>query len=69
MSYYILTESHGEIESGFYGIFTQFTRVGEYAFTTKYFCEFVKKIADDPKLRQLNILAYGLDKYFERRKQ
>jgi len=36
------TEAHGTIASGFSGAFTQFIRMGKYAFATVHFCYLTK---------------------------
>ena len=59
------TESHGEIESGFFGPFTQFARLGDYTFATRHLCELVEYLADNPKVHQSQILGYPIDKFWQ----
>jgi len=60
------TEAHGTIASGFSGAFTQFIRMGEYAFTTVHFCHLTKNLASHPDARAGIILAYDERKFWER---
>ena len=66
MTLMVETESHGEVESGFYSTFTQFARLGEYAFSTRHFCELVQYFAKNPQISKAQILGYDLDKFWER---
>ena len=66
MTLMLTTESHGDIESGFYSTFTQFARLGEHTFATRHLCELVQYLANNPALRQTQILGYDLDKFWER---
>lgn len=66
MTYDLETESHGTIESGFSGAFTQFIRMGEYAFATVHFCHLTKNLASHPDARVGRILAYDESKFCER---
>lgn len=66
MTLVVLTISHGELECGFQGGFTQFFRFGEYTFATKHLCEIAKQIADDTSVLEGKILAYDVDKFWEK---
>ena len=66
MTLYVMTESHGEVESGFYAVFTQFCRLGDYSFTTREFCDFLCYIADNPEVREARIKSYDLGKFQQR---
>ena len=66
MTLILETESHGGVESGFFGAFTQFARLGEYTFATRHLCELVQYFARNPKLHEAQILSYDLDKFWER---
>jgi hypothetical protein len=57
------TLSHGKIDAGYLSVYTGMVRLGEYAFATKYFCNFVQHLAEHPDEREGAILAYGLDKF------
>lgn len=67
MTLILKTESHGEVESGFYGAFTQFTRLGEYTFATRHFCELAQHIAERSNIKGGKILGYNLDKFWQKR--
>jgi len=66
MTLILKTESHGEIESGFYSAFVQFTRIGEYAFVTKHLCDLIRDFAENPDAREGRIIGYNLGKFEER---
>lgn len=63
MTLLLETKSHGTIESGFYSTFTQMARIGQYAFETKDLCYLAKALAENPKLRNLEISGCNLDQY------
>lgn len=66
MSCIIQTESHGEIEGGFYSSFTAFVRVGDYSMPTREFCDIVKAFATNPQLEHAKAYVFESDKFFER---
>ena len=66
MTLILKTESHGEVESGFYSTFTQFARLGEYTFGTRHLCELVQYLAENPEVNRAQILGYDLDKFWQR---
>ncbi len=66
MTLILETESHGGVESGFFGTFTQFARLGEHTFATRHLCELVQYLAKNPNLREAQILGYDLDKFWGR---
>jgi hypothetical protein len=67
----IETISHGKLEEcGFFSVYTKRVRFGDYCLSTKQFCEAVKLIAENPRLRSLTTIGYdvgffdqGLDEY------
>jgi len=65
MTLILVTESHGNVESGFYGGHTKYTRLGDYTFATKHFCELVQYLAVNPETLEAKLLGYGADKYWE----
>lgn len=65
MTLVLRTES-GDIDAGFYISFMQFSRIGEYAFPTKNLCKIIKDIADNPDLKQGEILSYNVNKFWKR---
>jgi len=65
MTYHLKTKSHGEITAGFTTPQIGMITLGKYAFTTKYFCEFIQNLADNSDLREGAISAYGLEKLLE----
>ncbi len=65
MTLLLITESHGEVKSGFFSMYTQFTRLGEYCFATKHFYELAQHIASNSNIRNGQILAYDLNKFWE----
>lgn len=67
MTLVLKTESHGEVDSGFFSGFTKLARIGDYAFETKDLCELVKYIAGNPELKELKIHAYPSDSFFKMR--
>lgn len=67
MTLVIQTESHGEVEAGFFSVFTQFARLGDYTFATSHVCKLVQKLAEYPTARQGRILGYDGDKFWQRR--
>ena len=67
MTYQLTTCSHGVIQSGFFGTFTQMVRLGVYVFLTKNFCEQVQEIAEDSDLRIGKLLSFSKQIYLERR--
>ncbi|MBI2629433.1 hypothetical protein HYW74_05095 [Candidatus Pacearchaeota archaeon] len=69
MTLLLVTESHGEIESGFYGPFTQFTRVGEYTFSTRHLCELIEYLADNSKIYQSQIFGFNLDQFWQKEQE
>jgi hypothetical protein len=60
------TESHGTVEAGFFSVFTQFSRLGEYAFATSHLCKLVQQFAQHPAVREGRVLGYDLDKFWQR---
>ena len=68
MTLILKTESHDDIESGFYSIFTQFARLGEHTFATRHLCELVQHLAKHPQVSEAQILGYDLDKFWQRQK-
>jgi hypothetical protein len=60
------TESHGEVEAGFFSIFTQFARLDDYAFATRHICKLLRQFAEDPTVRQGRLLSYSLEKFWQR---
>jgi hypothetical protein len=58
MTLILKTKSHGNIESGFFGPFTEFIRLGDYSFTTKDFCNLVKDIAENPDEKDGRIVGF-----------
>ncbi len=66
MTLLLKTESHGEVESGFYSTFTQFARLGEHTFATRHLCELVQHLAENPHVHKTKILGYNLDKFWQR---
>jgi len=66
MTLVVYTESHGEVESGFFAFFTQFTRLGDYTFVTKQFCEISRQFAENPRAKHGRILAYNTEKFWRR---
>lgn len=69
MTLILETESHGGVESGFYSAFTQFARLGEHTFATRHLCELVEYLANNPQVRQSQILGYDLDKFWQRQRE
>ena len=57
------TESHGDVESGFYAAFMQLARLGEYTFATKHLCELVQYFAKDNKATETKAIVYDLDTF------
>lgn len=66
MTLILITESHGEVESGFFSVFTNFTRLGEYAFATRHMCELTQLLSKHPSLYKTRILGYDADKFWEK---
>ncbi len=66
MTLILETESHGEVESGFYSAFTQFARLGKHTFATRHLCELVQHLAKNPNVRKAQVLGYNLDKFWQR---
>ncbi|MDP1695682.1 MAG: hypothetical protein Q8L29_02090 [archaeon] len=66
MTLILETESHGEVESGFFSTFTQFARLGEHTFATRHLCELIQHLAKNPRLHRTQILSYDLDKFWQR---
>ncbi|MBT5022379.1 hypothetical protein HOK51_03330 [Candidatus Woesearchaeota archaeon] len=58
MTLILVTETHGEVSSGFCATFTQFSRLGEYCFTTKHLCELIQHIAENKDLCETKILSF-----------
>lgn len=67
MTLVLQTESHGQVEAGFYSVFTQFSRLGDYTFATRHLCKLVQKLAQYPTIKQGRILGYDADKFWQRR--
>ena len=57
------TESHGDVESGFYGAFMQLARLGEYTFATKHLCDLIQYFAKNNKATETKAIAYDLDTF------
>ena len=66
MTLLLKTESHVEVESGFYRTFTQFARLGEHTFATRHLCELIQHLAEYPQVSQTQIISYDLDKFLQR---
>ena len=65
MTLVLKTESHGEVDSGFFSAFTKLARIGDYAFETKDICELTRFLANNPKLKELKIHAYPVDNFWK----
>ena len=65
MTLIIKTESHGDIESGFFCNFTQMVRLGKYAFKTETLCNLVQYLAKNPDKKEIEISGYDVDKFWE----
>jgi len=66
MTLILKTESHGEVEAGFYSAFTQFARLGEHTFATRHLCDLIQHLANNPQVSESQILGYDLDKFYQR---
>ncbi len=66
MTLLLRTESHGVLESGFWGPFTQLSRIGEYSFSTRHMCDVAKHFADNSNALESRILSYDLNKFEDR---
>ena len=64
MTLILKTESHGEVESGFYAAFMQFARLGEYTFATRHLCEAIQYLAENNKTLETKLLGYDPDKFW-----
>lgn len=65
MTLEVLTKSHGGVESGFFGPFTQLARLGKYTFATKVLCLMSQYLAENPDKKEIEILGYDIDKFWE----
>ena len=63
MTLMLETESHGDVESGFYGAFMQLARLGEYTFATKHLCDLIQYFAKNNKATETKAIAYDLDTF------
>ncbi len=66
MTLILITESHGEVDSGYFSVFTQMARLGEYTFVTRHFCELARRFAEKPRARKGRILSYSLERFWDR---
>ncbi len=67
MTLIIKTISHGDLdESGFVSGFMDLVRFGDYCFSTKNMCETLQLIAENPKIKKLNVTGYNVGLYYER---
>ncbi len=69
MTLVVKTKSHGEIEAGFYSIFTKLTRLGKYTFEVKDLCDLAQYLANNPETKELQISGYHTDKFWEMEKR
>jgi hypothetical protein len=69
MTLLLETQSHGEVESGFFSTFTQFARLDKHTFATRHFCELAQSLAENPQVRKAQLLSYNLDKFWQRQKE
>ena len=66
MSFMLYTESHGDIETGFYASFMQLSRFGRYVFPTKSLIDLFRQLAKKPEARSAQLLTYTLEDFWER---
>ena len=45
MAYELPTKNHGKIEAGYFSVFTQEVRMGDFSIPTNRFCKFVAELA------------------------
>ena len=45
MTYNLPTKNHGEIDAGYFSVFTQEVRMGDFSIPTDNFCKFVAELA------------------------
>jgi len=72
MSLTIKTESHENVEGGFFSVYTGAFRFGDYAFPTQNLHKMIKHFAEKPSSFALNLTSFGeetfwnnTDKFFE----
>jgi hypothetical protein len=66
MTLSLRTDSHGTVDAGFFSIFTQFSRLGEYTFATRHLCDLARYLAENDTILKTRILGYNLDKFWKR---
>ncbi len=66
MTLYVETLSHGEIESGFFASFTQYARLGDYAFSTRHFCELIKYLAENPETKSARLHGHTVQQFWKK---
>jgi hypothetical protein len=65
MTLELRTKSHGNVEAGFYAAFTKLSRIGKYAFETRNLCELARTLAENPKIKKLQICGYNINKFWQ----
>lgn len=60
----IQTKSHGNIDGGFFSVYTQGFRLGEYAFPTQHVHNVIGHLAGHPNAYAANLLSFGLETFW-----
>lgn len=65
MTLIIRTISHGDIEGGFFSVYTNGFRFGEYAFPTQHIHSVIEYFAKNPKRYAANLFSFGEDIFWD----
>ena len=63
MSTTLKTKSHGEIDTGFQSVFTDFVKFGDYFFLSRDFCNAVKEIAQSPTVHKFELSGFPISEF------
>lgn len=65
MTLLLRTQSHGTVESGFCGPFTNIVRLGDLYFKTEDLCKLIEQTAINPKLRNAQVASYTAEQFYK----
>lgn len=66
MTYILSTRAHGDIEAGFFSVFTRYARLGNHVFATKHFCTTIEEFAMRPRKHRAEILSFPLEVFWKK---
>lgn len=65
MSLIIITTSHGNVEGGFFSVYTGGFRFGQYAFPTQNMHNMLRVFAEKPSCYAINLTSFGEETFWD----